>query len=200
MKLTGLHILMTYQCTFECDHCFVWGSPWQRGALTLPQIDAVLAQAAAVKTVAWIYFEGGEPFLYYATLVQGVRRAAAAGFMVGIVTNGYWAISAADAQEWLRPFAGLIQDLSISSDRFHYSQENNAQVRFAIQAAEALNIPVGTISIAQAGELLDWDGVGMLPAGASGVMFRGRAAEKLAGRVTHCPWMEFTTCPHEDLP
>lgn len=199
MQLKGLHILLTYQCTFECDHCFVWGSPWQQGTLTLPQIDEILAQAAATKTVQWIYFEGGEPFLYYATLLQGVQRAAAAGFKVGIVTNGYWAISPADALEWLRPFAGRIQDLSISSDRFHYSAENEKQVGFALQAADALGIPVGSISIAQAGELLDWDGVGMLPAGESGVMFRGRAAEKLAGRVTHRPWTVFTACPHEDL-
>lgn len=199
MILKGLHILLTYQCTFECDHCFVWGSPWQQGTLTLSQIDQILMQAVDAGSVQWIYFEGGEPFLYYATLLQGVRRAAAAGFKVGIVTNGYWAISYADALEWLRPFAGLIQDLSISSDRFHYSQENDEHVRFTIQAAEALGIPVGTISIAQAGELLDWDGVGMLAAGESGVMFRGRAAEKLAGRVRLRPWTEFTSCPHEDL-
>ena len=38
MKLSGLHLLLTYQCTFECDHCFVWGSPWQTGTLTLEQI------------------------------------------------------------------------------------------------------------------------------------------------------------------
>lgn len=199
MKLTGLHILLTYQCTFECDHCFVWGSPWQQGTLSLPQIDEILKQAAAAGTVEWVYFEGGEPFLYYATLLQGVERAAAAGFKVGIVTNGYWALSPADARAWLRPFAGRVQDLSISSDRFHYSAENEKQVGFTLEAAAALGIPVGTISIAQAGELLDWDGVGMLPAGESGVMFRGRAAEKLAGRVTHRPWTEFTACPHENL-
>ena len=199
MKLTGLHILLTFQCTYECEHCFVWGSPWQQGTLTLAQIDQILAQASAVGTVEWIYFEGGEPFLYYATLLEGARRAAAAGFRVGVVTNGYWAISELDALAWLRPLAGLVQDLSISNDRFHYSQENDDHVRYALEAAQALGIPVGTISIAQAGELLDWDGVGMLGAGESGVMFRGRAAEKLAGRVTPRPWAQFTTCPHEDL-
>ena len=34
MKLSGLHLLLTCQCTFECDHCFVWGSPWQSGVMT----------------------------------------------------------------------------------------------------------------------------------------------------------------------
>ena len=199
MELNGLHILLTYQCTFECSHCFVWGSPWQHGTLTLPQLDRVLAQAAALQTVEWIYFEGGEPFLYYATMLQGVQRAAAAGFKVGVVTNSYWAISLADALAWLSPLAGLIQDLSISSDRFHFSQEEDEHAHFAAQAAKTLGIPVGTISIAQAGALQDWDGVGMLSAGESGVMFRGRAVQELVGRVTHKPWTEFTTCPHEEL-
>ena len=39
MKLDGLHILLTYQCIYECDHCFVWGSPRQTGTLTLEQIE-----------------------------------------------------------------------------------------------------------------------------------------------------------------
>jgi len=29
MKLSSLHVLLTYQCNYECDHCFVWGSPRQ---------------------------------------------------------------------------------------------------------------------------------------------------------------------------
>ncbi len=47
MQLSGIHILLTYQCTFECDHCFVWGSPWQSGTLTLEQIKIILEQAKA---------------------------------------------------------------------------------------------------------------------------------------------------------
>ncbi len=35
MRLTSLHLILTYQCTFECDHCFVWGSPWQEGTMQL---------------------------------------------------------------------------------------------------------------------------------------------------------------------
>jgi len=45
MKLTGLHFLLTYQCPFECDHCFVWGSPWQSGVMTLADIRNFLQQA-----------------------------------------------------------------------------------------------------------------------------------------------------------
>ena len=88
MKLSGLHLLLTYQCNLECDHCFVWGSPWQSGTMTLRTVRHILQQAKDLGTVKWFYFEGGEPFLYYAVLVKGVQEAASLGFQVGIVSNG----------------------------------------------------------------------------------------------------------------
>ena len=73
MRLTGLHLLLTYQCTFECDHCFVWGSPFQTGVMTLKQIGEILHQGEALGSITSIYFEGGEPFLYHPILVKGVE-------------------------------------------------------------------------------------------------------------------------------
>ena len=89
MKLTGLHLLLTYQCTFECDHCFLWGSPWAKGTMTLAQIQEILVAARSLGTVQSIYFEGGEPFMYYATLLQGARLAHQMGFSVGAVSNAH---------------------------------------------------------------------------------------------------------------
>ncbi len=199
MKLTGLHLLLTYQCNLECDHCFVWGSPWQSGTMTLQNVREILKQARDLKTVRWIYFEGGEPFLYYATLVRGVQEAAKMGFRVGIVTNSYWATSLEDALEWLKPLAGLVQDLAVSSDLFHWSEKLSEQAKNARAAADKLGIPIGVISIAQPEATNAAYTMGKLPAGESGVMYRGRAAEKLAGRATQQPWTKFTECPHEDL-
>jgi len=56
--LTGLHLLLTYQCNYECDHCFVWGSPSQKGVMTLAQVRAIYRQAQELGTVEWIYLEG----------------------------------------------------------------------------------------------------------------------------------------------
>ena len=148
MKLSGLHLLLTYQCTFECDHCFVWGSPWQTGTMTLENIRHIVREAQDLGTITSMYFEGGEPFLYYATLLAGVRLAREAGFEVGIVSNGYWATSVDDAIEWLRPFAGLISDLSVSSDEYHYDEKLSQQARHAVPRPSACDIPIGTISIA----------------------------------------------------
>ena len=196
MKLSGLHILLTYQCTCECDHCFVWGSPWQTGTLTFKQIEEILAQAKEAGLTS-IYFEGGEPFLYHAVLVQAVRKAADMGFSVGIVTNAYWANSVADAEEWLRPFVGRLADLTVSNDLFHCSESIGERPQNALVAAKWLNIPTGMISIAQPNEEAQQTHGQIEDQGA--VMYRGRTVEKLVPRATKHPWERFDSCPHEDL-
>jgi hypothetical protein len=199
MKLSGLHILLTYQCNLECDHCFVWGSPWQNGTMTLKNIRRILHQAKNIATVKSIYFEGGEPFLYYPIMLRGVLEAASAGFQVGLVTNGYWATDTEDAVEWLRPFVGLITDLSISSDLYHWNEKVSLQAKNAMVAAQELDIPIGIISIFQPGTGDAASTVGQIPVGESTIMYRGRAAEKLVTQTELKPWEQFTTCPYEDL-
>ncbi len=191
--LSGLHLLLTYRCTFQCDHCFVWGAPFQAGTMTLDTVDHILAEANSLGTVEWIYFEGGEAFLYYAILRAGVLRAKRQGFKVGIVTNAYWANSATDAREWLRPMAGSIDDLSISSDNYHGSGNDHRNPDIARAAARELDIPVDFISVSEP------EVSGAIPTDESALVFRGRAAELLASRVSPTPWEQFTACPWEDL-
>ena len=189
MHLSGLHLLLTYQCTFECDHCFVWGSPFQSGTTTLADIRRILVQAQ--DTVTSIYFEGGEAFLYYMTLVQGVRLAAQMGFEVGVVSNAYWALSLEDARQWLKPLAGHLHLLTVSNDAYHGNQAlaENAQI-----AAQQLGIPVNDISLVS-----DQFAVGQIQGGESGVMHRGRAAVALTEDAPRRPWEYFDTCPYENL-
>jgi len=190
-SLSGLHLLLTYECNYECDHCFVWGGPSQTGTMTLATVEHILAQAKELGSIEWIYFEGGEAFLYYATMCAGIRLAKESGFKVGIVSNSYWATTEADALEWLTPLAGLVDDLSISSDDYHGSNDGVNYPEIARQAAQELGIPVDFISVAEP-EAPD-------AADATAVVFRGRAAELLASRVKQRPWEQFDVCPWEDL-
>ena len=199
MTLTGLHLLLTYACTYECDHCFVWSGPDQPGTLTLARIDDILEQARELGTIEWFYFEGGEPFLYHVLLQHGVRRAAQLGFKVGVVSNAYWATSADDAVEWLRDLAGLIQDFSVSCDEYHGGAEQEARVEHARAAARQLGIPMDVIRIAAVDDPRAARAMGQLPAGESRIMFRGRAAERLAPYAPQGSWTQFTSCPYENL-
>jgi hypothetical protein len=199
MKLTGLHFLLTYQCTFECDHCFAWGSPFQNGVMRLEDIQRFLQQARATGTITSIYFEGGEPFLYYATLLQGVRMAKRMGFEVGIVSNAFWATSPRDALTALRPFRKKLDNISVSSDLYHYNQLLSRQAQDAAAAAEKLGVATGTISVARPEETNVEKVSGQLPERLSGVMYRGRAVVNLVPQADRFPWEQFNACPHEDL-
>jgi len=92
-----------------------------------------------------LYFEGGEPFLYYPLMVKGIEIAKNMGLKVGIVTNAYWAVTSEDAKIYLEPLKDKIDDLSISSDKLHWDEEDYAQN--AIKAAKEFNIPYSVISL-----------------------------------------------------
>ena len=201
MKLSGIHFLLSYCCTYECDHCFVWSSPQAKGTMTLAQIRDTLEQAKDLGTVEMVYFEGGEPFLYYPIMVQGLREAAALGFKRGIVTNNYWATSVEDAIEWLRPIAEIgVDDLSLSSDLFHGESMLTETARCATQAARLLGLPEGILAVEVP------EGCATHPQKDKGepitggaVRFRGRAVSTLSEGVPRRPWTEFTECPDEDF-
>ena len=146
--LEGVHFLLTYKCIFECDHCFVWGSPSASGTFNTRQIEDVLKQASEIPTVKRVYFEGGEPFLFYPILVKGVETARKMGFEVGIVSNAYWATDRADAISWLEPLAKLeIADLSMSTDEYHGDKEEAENVKRGLEAANELGIAVGLMEV-----------------------------------------------------
>jgi hypothetical protein len=131
-------------------------------------------------------------------LLYGVRQAAALGFRVGIVSNGYWATDEEAATLWLSPFEGLVADLSLSNDLYHHREAVSQQVEYAVTAANKLKIPIGTISIAQPEDATE-GALGKLPEGLSGVMYRGRAARELAPRTVWHFWDTFNECPYENL-
>jgi len=192
-------LLLTYECSFECDHCFVWGGPDQGGTMTAGLIRDILSQAQQLGSIEWIYFEGGEPFLFYPLLREGVQLAHEQGFRVGLVTNACWATTDAAARQLLRPFAGIVEDLSISDDAYHGSEDDPRPIRIARRAAEQLGIPVDFISVAAPDASHVQGASGQLPGGESAVLFRGRAAARLAPRVPAQPWQAFAACPWEDL-
>ena len=198
MELQGLHILLTYQCILECDHCFVLGSPNQSATLTIKRMEGILDQAEEAE-VKSIYFEGGEPFLYYALLLTATRLAAERGFKVGIVTNGYWAIGEAEARLALLPFEGLIEDLSVSTDLFHWSDAISNQSQAVQKAAVHLGLPVSTISIAQPHRIEEGS-----PDTDNGLvedvlMYRGRAVMTMADEAPKVAWHQLDQCPYENL-
>jgi hypothetical protein len=161
----------------------------------------VLDEADRIGTIEWIYFEGGEPFLYYPLLIESIKEAKRHGYKTGVVTNAYFATSEEDAIKWLTPLSKMkVRDLSISNDSFHSENPESSYARIALKAARKLGIKVSSIAIEEISvgpnNKLREKGK---PVVGGGVMFRGRAADKLSKDLPRVNWKEFTECPYEDL-
>lgn len=201
MTISELHLLLTYQCNRECDHCFVFGSPDAKGVMTIADIREILREAEKLGNIKWIFFEGGEPFLYYPIMLKGIKEASHMGFKTGIVTDPYWATTIEDAVEWLNPISKLgLSNFSVSEDAFHQEEEGRNNPKNAIEAAKKLGIPIDTITIEEhTPSISERAGLKGKPVTGGEVMFRGRAVEKLVEGLPRKPWTEFRECHHEDL-
>ncbi len=199
MALSGLHILLTYRCLNTCDHCFVWGSPRQAGVFTRQRLLQALDQAHEIRSLKWIYFEGGEPFLYEPLLLEGARAAAERGFHVGIVTNAYWATTPEDARTWLAPLADVVDSLSISTDLLHGDRLVSPEAEHARIAAQDLGLEASLLICNVPEPAAGSDQRRGKPVEGGDIVYRGRAAVTLAPQAESFAWDSFTECPHEDL-
>ena len=195
--MTGAHFLLTYACGYECDHCFVHAGPHAGGTFTIAKIRRVLDELEKIGTITTVYFEGGEAFQYYALLREGVKLARARGFDAGIVTNAYWATSEEDAELWLKDLAALgLSRLTVSEGSLHFGDAQDTPAKRAMAAAERLGVPHGSICTEKPTLGKNDAGVDVVE---GGVMFRGRAAEKLVEGMPRRPATDFTACGREEL-
>jgi MoaA/NifB/PqqE/SkfB family radical SAM enzyme len=200
--ISGVHVLLSYTCLFQCDHCFLHCSPESGDAFTMRKLEDLLDQSAEIGSVKLVCFEGGEPFLFYPVMERGIRYARDLGFEVEVITNAYWALDAEDAKVWLEPLikAGM-SILDVSDDRFHHGERDPTPAKAAILAARELGVTVNSFRIEppvvreapadsrEKGE----------PIVGGDVRFRGRAADELTRELPLRHWREFTECPDEDF-
>lgn len=197
MALDGIHFLVTYRCTYTCDHCFVWSSPDAEETMTLAQLRDAIDQAAASGQVEMVYFEGGEPTLAYPVVLEAAAYASAKGLEWGLVTNCYWATSVEDARVWLRPLKGLgISDLSLSSYAYFVGDADEAHLQNAVLAAQELGLPLAVLEVGAPARL---DVPGLCLGDVGEVMHKGRAAVELAPARAVRPPDTLVTCPFEDF-
>ncbi len=200
--LKGIHFLLTYKCNYTCDHCFLYCGPHSEGTFTLEQIRTVLDECVKIGTIEWIYFEGGEPFLFYPIMLEGIKLANEKGFKIGIVTNSYWATCIEDAEVWLKSLTDLgVKDLTVSDDEFHFENKDDNLSKVARSAADKLNLHSSSISINEPKVEMrsESEYEKGKPVIGGGVTFRGRATETLIEGLPRTKWEELKECPYEDL-
>ncbi len=201
MPLQSVHIVLTYRCIYECDHCFLHCGPYQPGSMTLAELEGLLEQAAAIDGVTKVFFEGGEPMLYYPLVQRGLALAQRLGLETGMVTCGYFATTVPDGEMWLRPLKDTgLATLEVSMDRLHGDGEAHANARNLADAGKAMGMDVSIISVCDPREEACVGtyrpGTGEEPTPA---MLRGRAAHELVEGLDSRPVEAFTECPFEEL-
>jgi len=198
--INSVHILLSYTCLFQCDHCFLHCSPSSCGTFSVQRLGELLRQAAALDTVRHVCFEGGEPFLFYPVLAQGIAMARSLSFSTEIVSNGYWALDAEDAAHWLAPLkeAGL-NTLSVSDDALHHGEDRPSPALAARAAAQSLGLANAALSVCvpESGRAAE-ERKGE-PVTDGGIRFRGRAVSQLLDGQPRRPWQGFDHCPDEDF-
>jgi len=181
--LTSVHFLISYGCSAECDHCFIWGTPRRDSGMTIDLVDEFLAEIVPLGTVTSVCAEGGESFTRYPVLLHLMRRGTELGMGVSALTNAYWAMSREEAERRIAELmAAGMSSLGISTDQWHRRNIPVERVELLLDVCEKAGLASSRMETTP-----------------DGVMFRGRAAERLApGRPTKPP-EELTRCPHEQL-
>lgn len=100
-----LSVMPTWRCTASCGSCGTMSSP-KEGTWLDPAVMYEAIDQAAANDYQVVVFTGGEPSLANDVLVTGIRRAAAHGLAVRVVTNAHWAVTDERADDKLAAWIG----------------------------------------------------------------------------------------------
>lgn len=200
--VTNLHILLTYNCSLRCKHCYVFSDQRAPGKISLSQISHFLNDGRKLPDLTWIYFGGGEPFTQYPLLLKAVQRARKLNYDVGVETNGYFARTEAAGLRFLRPLAEMgVKEIRVSNDFLHYKNTSNSPAKHALTAAQQLGMSATLVRIPfpEADNSKQNEKCSVTNILEPQLMFSGRAADTLVAGSHSFDWKTFTRCPRGDL-
>ena len=141
MMTKGLCIVLTDRCNAACEMCCFSCSPENNHVMDEALMFQAIDQAAEVEGISYIGFSGGEPFLYYDLLKNGLAHARLRGFATSVATNGFWG-SWPDEILQQRLSALQIDKIFLSTDYYHQQYVPGSSVERAIFAARTIGISI----------------------------------------------------------
>jgi len=196
LRPRDLGVIMGYRCQCACKHCLYNCGPTWRDWMSPETLREALRAASAWGPGFQVHLTGGEPFLNFDLLLDGVRIARELGIPRYVETNAGWCVDVDEVAERFTTLweAGL-QVVLISCSPFHAERIPLARTVMAIEQALAVFGPNGTIiylpewlsqiqsfgvetttsleryveryGLARASRLL-WDGYGIISGGRAG--------------------------------
>lgn len=121
MRFHSLVLIPSDHCNISCRHCAPECGPAVRQPWDVPLLQRCITEAARIPNLCKnIHFAGGEPFLYFAQMLELAQHGRSQGFGCSIVTNGFWGVNQARAT---RMIASLVENglqrVELSVDHFH---------------------------------------------------------------------------------
>ncbi|MCQ6274661.1 radical SAM protein [Bacillus sp. V3B] len=140
-EMKTLSILLTYQCTAQCENCGTLSSPHIKTRLSLDEVHSVIEQAAELD-YRLIVFTGGEATLNKRALIAGIKKAVELNLPVRLVTNAHWGKTI----DLARKMISELQDAGLSEINFSTGDQHTRfvpldNVMNATLAAVEYNMP-----------------------------------------------------------
>jgi hypothetical protein len=140
-------VILTYRCHSACKHClYNCGPRWEREPISAAALREALDAVALWPRPPQVHFTGGEPFLHFDLLLEGVRWAVERGIVSYVETSASWCI---DDEATRQRFAELkqagMQAVLISCSPFHAEKIPPARTLRAVQASLEVYGSRGTI-------------------------------------------------------
>ncbi len=136
---------LTQKCPLRCDHCYIDSHPNRTERMEQRELLAWIDELAAIPSVKYLVFSGGEAFLEREMLAEALARAASYDFFTTVITSAYWARDPAIARREVERLAGL-SHLIVSVDQPHEAFVPLPHVRNAVLAAKEFGV-LSTVGI-----------------------------------------------------
>jgi len=140
IRIRSLGLLLTYKCNAKCQHCAYACGPKFKGKMEVKDAENYIEQVKDDLEVVCI--SGGEPSIYYDTLVKVVESATRVGISsIWVFTNGFWAQTDDVVREKLVPLKKKgVTKMIFSVDAYHQEFVPLEFVERAIQITMELGI------------------------------------------------------------
>ena len=130
-------IILSYRCHSACKHClYNCGPGWEKEPISGPALREALEAVTTWPRTPQVHFTGGEPFLFFPLLLEGVRMASQLGITSYVETSANWCLDRSDGVERFQILkdAGL-KAVLISCSPFHAEKIPPMRTLEAVHAA-----------------------------------------------------------------
>ncbi|MFU8840912.1 MAG: radical SAM protein [Nitriliruptoraceae bacterium] len=134
-------LLYSRFCNAACAHCGSSSGPTARGRMPMDIVERCVTDVAGAG-IRSVMISGGEPLAYFTDIRHVAGLAQTAGLGVQLCSNGFWGDRRDRALSWLEQLRDRgLDELLLSTDRFHLAFVPLRSVIGAAQAASELGIP-----------------------------------------------------------